>query len=291
MTSENFRTAFKSAIARIYHSNGAVVGAGFLVSERQLLTCAHVVTAALGIPITTAEAPTTSLELDFPLITPGQKMTAKVVFWQPVNPSKSGEDIAGLELETAAPVGSQAVRLVQSDEFWNHPFQIFGFPSGRDAGVWAAGVLRDRLANGWVQMEDIKAPGYAVQPGFSGAPVWDEQLQGVVGMAVAAEKKREEAKAAFMIPVSVLASSWVDLRQKVAQAQPQTNRVAQQSFRQVKLRAKQEQWNSLVDQWKAALNQKNYALSSVDAIKLGKQLEMLEQEINAVERELKELDD
>ena len=211
MVEDNYRQAFKAAIARIYHTNGAIVGAGFLVTDRYLLTCAHVVTAALGISTETVEAPTALLELDFPLIAPGQKVKAKVVFWQPVNPTQIGEDIAGLELESAALAESQAVRLVTTEEFWNHPFQIFGFPSQRDVGIWASGVLRDRLANGWVQMEDIKAQGYAVQPGFSGAPIWDETLQGVVGMAVAAEKKREDAKAAFMIPISAIASRWAVL--------------------------------------------------------------------------------
>jgi TIR domain/Trypsin-like peptidase domain/Effector-associated domain 9 len=210
MVVSNYRQAFKAAIARIYHSNRAIVGAGFLVSDRYLLTCAHVVTAALGIPTETVEMPTTALELDFPLIASGQKVKAKVVFWQSVNPSQAGEDIAGLELEEALTAG-QPVRLVESEELWNHPFQIFGFPSKRDEGIWASGVIRDRLANGWVQIEDIKAQGQAVQPGFSGAPIWDEELQGVVGMAVVADKKRDETKTAFMIPSTVLAAAWSEL--------------------------------------------------------------------------------
>ena len=206
----NYRQAFKAAIARIYHSNGAIVGAGFLVSDRHLLTCAHVVSAALGIAPETVEMPTTTLELDFPLIAPGQKVKAKVAFWQPVNPTQVGEDIAGLELEEALTEG-QPVRLLTVEELWNHPFQIFGFPSKRDEGIWASGVIRDRLANGWVQIEDIKAQGQAVQPGFSGSPIWDEVLQGVVGMAVAADKKRDETKTAFMIPTSILTKAWSEL--------------------------------------------------------------------------------
>jgi V8-like Glu-specific endopeptidase len=43
-STNDFQT-FKRAIARIYNSNGAVVGAGFLISNQYLLTCAHVVTA------------------------------------------------------------------------------------------------------------------------------------------------------------------------------------------------------------------------------------------------------
>ncbi|MEP0820368.1 MULTISPECIES: TIR domain-containing protein [Trichocoleus] len=220
MVENNYRQAFKSAIARVYNKSGAVVGAGFLVADRQLLTCAHVITAALGLPTTTQEAPTDWIDFDFPLTAPGQKVKAKVTFWcpvqlQPLNSAEEGEDIAGLVLEEPPPNGCQPVRLVSSSELWAHAFQIFGFPTRRDDGIWASGVIRDRLASGWVQIEDIKAQGHPVQPGFSGAPIWDEQIEGVVGMAVAADKKRDETKTAFMIPTSVLTRAWEELGQSV----------------------------------------------------------------------------
>lgn len=220
MEASNYRQAFKAAIARIYHSNGTIVGAGFLVTDQQLLTCAHVVTAALGLPTTLQDAPTDAVELDFPLIAPGQKVKARVRYWRPVqflplSSPKAGEDMAGLVLESSPPVGCQPVRLVASNELWAHPFQIFGFPSQRDEGIWASGVMRDRLASGWVQIEDIKAQRHPVQPGFSGAPVWDEQVEGVVGMAVAADKKRDETRTAFMIPTSILSGAWTELGQAI----------------------------------------------------------------------------
>ncbi|NJR18288.1 MAG: trypsin-like peptidase domain-containing protein [Calothrix sp. CSU_2_0] len=39
---------YKKAIARIYRSDGVIVGSGFLVFEHYILTCAHVVADALG---------------------------------------------------------------------------------------------------------------------------------------------------------------------------------------------------------------------------------------------------
>jgi hypothetical protein len=53
-------------------------------------------------------------------------------------------------------------------------------------------------------MEGIKETGKRVEPGFSGGPVWDDELGGVVGMVVAADKD-VVAKVAAMIPVSRLA--------------------------------------------------------------------------------------
>jgi hypothetical protein len=287
-----YRQAFKAAIARVYHTNGAIVGAGFLVSETQLLTCAHVVTAALGIPADTATAPTALVEVDFPLIAPGQKVSAEVVFWSPVNPTQTGEDIAGLVLKSAAPSGCQPVRLVTADEYWNHAFQIFGFPSKWDNGVWASGVLRDRLANGWVQMEDIKAQGYAVQPGFSGAPVWDEQLQAVVGMAVAAEKKREEAKAAFMIPVAELGkarSALAQWRSNPAESDVSAA-VNLPSFRQVQLKAKKDYYEIQLQKYKAAYNQLSFTLNQADAVAVNVQIKTLETELQVLEQEIRNLE-
>ncbi|NEO79331.1 serine protease [Moorena sp. SIO4G3] len=204
---------FKTSIVRIYHSNGAVVGAGFLVSNGYLLTCAHVITEALGILQTTEEAPTEAIHLDFPLIAPGQKLTASVVFWKPVSDTEVIEDIAGLRLNSKLPDSAQPVQLVTAENLWNHLIRVFGFPKGDDDGVWGSGVLRDKNAKGWLQIEDIKVPGYQVERGFSGAPVWDDQLAGVVGMAVAAEKRRENVKAGFLVPTQVLNQFWSELGQ------------------------------------------------------------------------------
>jgi hypothetical protein len=223
MSTENNEQIFKSAIARIYNKHGKVVGAGFLVTQYHFLTCAHVVTAALGIATNTQDPPTEIIEVDFPLIAPGQKVKAKVVFWQPVNPGQSKEDIAGLQIEETLPTGVSPVHLVTTSDYWQHKFRIFGFPQGHDTGVWADGELRDVQATRWIQIEAIKVPGYQIEPGFSGSPIWDESLQGVVGMAVAAEKKREGVKAAFMMPTTVLVETWSFLNQAVQEKSTKIN--------------------------------------------------------------------
>jgi len=208
----NYFQAFKASIVRIYHGNGAVVGAGFLVSNSYVLTCAHVITQALGILQTTQESPTEPINVDFPLIAPGEKLTASVVMWKPVSSTELFEDIAGLKLNSQLPNSAQPVRFVAADDLWEHSIRVFGFPKGHSDGVWASGVLRDTNAK-WLQMEDAKVTGYQLEPGFSGAPVWDEQLAGVVGMAVAAEKRREHVKAGFIVPIQVLSQSLSELSQ------------------------------------------------------------------------------
>ncbi len=159
-----------SAIARIRTADGAVVGAGFLVGQRQVFTCAHVIDDALGRPRNTPEMPQTEVHLDFPLVAPNQGVTARVVCWQPAHPDGSG-DVAGLELVDDPPAGTSPVRLVKADEAWGHNFRAFGFPTGYDNGVWASGRMLGREATGWLQIEDVKQTGYFIAPGFSGAPV------------------------------------------------------------------------------------------------------------------------
>lgn len=191
------RSTLAPSIARIYGAGGGVVGVGFLVGGREVITCAHVVTGALGLPDDTPEPPTEPLSLDFPLMAAGVCLTARAIHWQPQ------DDIAVLELACDPPTGAGPVPLAEGGDLWGHPFRAFGFPPGRPDGVWAGGVIRGPNARGWLQVEDTKETGYRVQPGFSGAPVWDETLGSVVGMVVAAERQ-QEVKAAFIIPTSFL---------------------------------------------------------------------------------------
>ncbi|MDB9307569.1 trypsin-like peptidase domain-containing protein [Aphanizomenon sp. CS-733/32] len=201
------RPQFDSSIVRIYSNNGGVIGAGFLVSQKYILTCAHVVADALGDTRNITEMLGVEITLDFPLVPDRPRFTAKVVFWRPVNPDEQVEDIAGLELENSPQV-AQKVPLVTSDDWQEHSFRVYGFPAAQPHGVWATGVLRGRTAKDWVQLEDVKQPGFRLEPGFSGAPIWDEKLQGVAGIAVAAEMRRPDAKVAFMIPSHVLIKAW-----------------------------------------------------------------------------------
>ena len=123
-----------SAVVRIRTASGRVVGAGFLVGERQVLTCTHVVAQAFDMAADTLAPPQGKVYLDFPLVAPEQRLTALVVAWQPTLPGGSG-DVAGLELETIPPDGVQAVQLISAGDVWGHRFRAFGFPAGLDNGA------------------------------------------------------------------------------------------------------------------------------------------------------------
>ena len=55
-------SALESCLVRIYGRDGAVVGAGFLVAEKHVVTCAHVVLRALGLPDDYAGRPEGTVE-------------------------------------------------------------------------------------------------------------------------------------------------------------------------------------------------------------------------------------
>ncbi|NJO63991.1 MAG: trypsin-like peptidase domain-containing protein [Richelia sp. RM2_1_2] len=210
---------YKKTIARIYRSDGAIVGSGFLVFNHHVLTCAHVVADALGITRTAQDFPQGLVELDFPLLPwkQKQKVKARIVYWKPMSPEGTwvgGDDIAALQLEENLVEDIFPIGLVMGKYAWN-AFKVLGFPSGNDNGVWTKGDLRDSLGNRQVQMIVLEQSDYYVEGGFSGAPVWVESLNGVAGIMVAAEpaesEKRKQVKAAFMIPVEVLKECWCDL--------------------------------------------------------------------------------
>jgi hypothetical protein len=210
---------FESAIVRIWSEDEEIVGMGFLIDNRRVLTCAHVVTSTLGIPDDAPDLPTDKIRLDFPLVAPGDMLTAKVIFWPQVqfhnfNESEHEEDIAGLELDAEPPVGAHPVSLVLTEDLWNHKFRAFGFPDGHEDGMWTSGVLRVRQTDDWVRIQDVKKTGYFILPGFSGGPVWDERLNGVVGMVVAADT-HPGVRAAFIIPTEVLISIWPELSKRM----------------------------------------------------------------------------
>jgi len=196
------------SILRVYNPSQQVIGTAFLVDDTRVLTCAHVVNDALGLARNSTISEQATVKLDFPLLHEKKSCFARVVYFD------TEKDIAGLELTSDPPHGAQPVRLAISDaELWEHGFRAFGF--SMPEGAWASGVLRGKNAEGWIQI-DTKSVGYSVQPGFSGAPVWDEELEAVVGMIVAADRN-VNVKAAFCIP-SPLLVQWDALRNRVKSA-------------------------------------------------------------------------
>jgi hypothetical protein len=199
-----------ASIVLIRDENGMIHGAGFLAAPELVCTCAHVVADALNIPRETDQPPEGEVHLDFPFLREAG-VSARIQVWVRMEPNDGGGDIAVLRLVTDPPSIARPVRLLSVSNLSGRDFMAYGFPSTTDVGQNAYGVMRDRLANGYVQLEGRTTQGYRIQQGYSGTPVWDPHGRGVVGMVVAADRI-PDAKVAFLIPNDLILPACPDIK-------------------------------------------------------------------------------
>ncbi|MFC7380766.1 trypsin-like peptidase domain-containing protein [Sphaerisporangium rhizosphaerae] len=183
-------------------------GAGVLIDDRHVLTCAHVVNAALGRHATERSRPAEPVELDFPIAAGGARFRAWVTDdgWFPIEDDERG-DVAILELRITPPDGTAPAELTERAERGT-AVRAYGYPPGLDTGVWAVSYeVGDPGGPEWVQLDATRAVGRRIQRGFSGAAVERDDTGQVVGIAVT-EDGDDGAKVAWMLPVSALLRRW-----------------------------------------------------------------------------------
>jgi hypothetical protein len=195
----------KRAIAQIYYADGkAIAGTGFLIADRYVLTCAHVVKAALG---DRGSYDGAELRVTFPNVDGQytvQPCMGTVVFYA-LDEADYGADAAVLYLDEAVGAVSGYLALVPLDAYSGTPVQIYGFLRGEPQGLNISAVTEGGgIGKGWVQLKDPDVTGAAIEEGASGSPAWNEALQGAVGMIVAEDWVRGSAKIGFMIPTERL---------------------------------------------------------------------------------------
>ncbi|MGH8904289.1 MAG: trypsin-like peptidase domain-containing protein, partial [Egibacteraceae bacterium] len=188
---------------RIRRSVGAApVGAGLLCTNSHVVTCAHVL-APQG------EAPAGPVFVDFQFAGSGQLIPAVVIEggWHPAGPDGSG-DVAVLALQGRLPDGAVPAPLRDAEGVWEHRFRVYGYPRGHERyGVWSHGVIVGPAEAEWVQLQADASQGFALRQGFSGAPIWDDQLGAVVGIVVGVDRETD-ARTGYGIPVPVIRRCW-----------------------------------------------------------------------------------
>ncbi len=196
------RTRYQAGVVRFYWGD-QVVGTGFYVQGKHLLTCAHVIALCFGMQgMIPEQRPETEIEIDFPFIAPGKRLKAKVGLWCP-----RGADIASVQIQDhidACIYDQMRPMYFCSDveDYWDHLFHIAGCLEGLDGRItWSSGVIRgETQANDLIQLQATGERGYPILPGFSGSAVWDEVLGCAVGMTIARDQAREDAGVGFMLP-------------------------------------------------------------------------------------------
>src|SRR4051794_24559919 len=193
-------------LVAVIDGGGQICGGGVLVDDRHVVTCAHVVNSACSRNRGEAVAPDTAVTVRFPYAG-GGTFQAAVAAWRA--PTEPGGDAAVLELAAAVPEGAAPARLVTAAHLTDHPFKVWGFPYKNRGEMLAEGVLSRRRSDGLVQLRATE--GNPVQPGYSGAPVWDDALQGVVGIVARYNDRDPASRTAYLLPVDKLAAVWPQL--------------------------------------------------------------------------------
>ncbi|MDX3832256.1 VMAP-C domain-containing protein [Streptomyces europaeiscabiei] len=185
---------------------GGSTGAGFLITRRHVVTCAHVVqdSGTREVRITFAHGE-------------GRAVTGRVTAqggWDGT-PTSHG-DVAVLELDH--PMDLKPARFAAvSDAYGDPPPKLlaYGFPKHSRKGVLAEyRTTADQLLDGeWVQLEAWKTYGQPLAPGFSGAglTLTDGRVVGVVTSAARDSGIRDGR----MLPAHVVARYWPPLADSI----------------------------------------------------------------------------
>ncbi|MFE1800367.1 trypsin-like peptidase domain-containing protein [Streptomyces sp. NPDC059517] len=218
-------------------TDGVLYGAGVLVAPTgtgiHVLTCAHVVAAALWLPGEgrqsgadgrKAGAPEGELLVDLP----GRAWSAVVrpvpEGWSPppslehLFPGQAlGDrgDLAVLAPRDGSPLPDLRqgpLPLAECGPADDRRVAIIGYPRGAPAGLIATARVTGRggPCPEWVQLDGVRTTGAVVERGFSGAAVWDPAIRRVIGLVTAAAKDRT-AKVAWMLPMEAAARLWPPL--------------------------------------------------------------------------------
>ncbi len=186
---------------RVCDADGAVLGGGILLGNRHVLTCAHVLRPD---DPGSEDPPNISVKIDFVGLREVPSANARVTIdgWVPLDDIKGG-DIALLEIEAPQSTGS-TTPLRRLPTTRGRAVYTCGFPSGLEDGMWVDATLAGDCGPGRerVQMNTTWA-GRQVRAGFSGAPVFDDVTEYVIGMVVG-KYSDENAGISHMLPVETI---------------------------------------------------------------------------------------
>jgi hypothetical protein len=199
-----------NARVHVHGTPDQVRGAGILLTDRLVLTCAHVVPRRGGStdpePVHVAMIGTSEWH----------ESTARVVPGGWVPPRRGSElrqglagDIALLELDTAVPVdplGSPYGPLRRLAPHRGRRVRVHGFPPKVLRGITVSAQLAGASGE-WVQLDPVGDSGPRVTPGYSGAAVVDETTGTVIGMMVEKMVDKDgkpETGVSWMLPIETI---------------------------------------------------------------------------------------
>lgn len=199
----------KPALVRIIDNDDEVIGVGFLVTRRHIVTCAHVIGDAIDVDCSDQNIPTQSINFDFPFIEGEPRFSSNVITWHPCDATKAipthlPSDIAILEIDGEIPLDAYPAHLVKppKDRGWHdHSCIVCGFASIE--GGWTNVQILEQIAGGCIQFQGITNLGHFIEGGYSGSALLDKDYNGVTGIIVARELDTGQ-RVAYAIPIYFL---------------------------------------------------------------------------------------
>ncbi|WP_416875816.1 trypsin-like peptidase domain-containing protein [Kitasatospora sp. SC0581] len=196
-----------AAVAQVRGEDDLVVGAGFLVADDLLITCAHVLQDG-------RYGPGSTVTLAFPRAHDAPEVSGRVLdTWRDPNE----QDVALVRLDH--PMGAAPLPLGSAAGARGHRVRSFGFPvqappGGHFGFATAGGILppADKVGE-LLQLTDAND----LTQGFSGGPVLDETTGLVVGMLTSIappDGHHRGQEIAYVTPTSVLREAWPALSEQ-----------------------------------------------------------------------------
>lgn len=198
---------------RVRSSDGGTAGAGVLVSPRHVLTCAHVVCAALGVPWEEAATPRPGepVTVDAPRGGGSWQADATVLDdgWFA---DRSPWDAAVLLLDGPAPAAPPRIRRCGDVDRPGRAVSMVGFAHDElPAGTWSHGILVGRGGRHHEHVQfDVRSPTTTrIAPGFSGSGVRENRSGALIGIVCDADHDdRGFGVSGWMIPVEAVPNVW-----------------------------------------------------------------------------------
>jgi Trypsin-like peptidase domain len=196
-------------VVAVHRQTGEIVGAGCLIDDSHVLTCRHVVAAALGLARPRLDRPAAGRKVFVTLAGASLSRTVvtKVVRVGPLGRLGSLNDLALLQLAERTPLAISPVEFASPLRHGGKGFSVLGFPLGDRQGRNVVGRLHAADAMGLVQMD--RGGALSVLGGFSGAPVWSPDLNAFVGIVVT---ELSDDSVAWCIPSRQLCAFYPQLR-------------------------------------------------------------------------------
>lgn len=175
-----------ASLVRILAHNSTSFGCGVLVDSDLVVTCSHVV----------RELDKKTIYVDFPKIAADTLLLVEVV----VEDAKIDLAVLRIEERQAIPEPAVPKKLQYYCKLSVFNYRAWGFTGTHPNGMQSEGGIEGKDLNGWYQCTPKSGQTYPILPGFSGGPIWVEDLKGIVGLAIASDQE----KLGYILPADVI---------------------------------------------------------------------------------------